>query len=103
MHIALDDFGTGYSSLSSLKRFPLTLIKLDRSFIADLRVGTRDAAIVESVVAMARSLGLATVAEGVETEQQREHLKELGCEYAQGFLFSRPVPAGELERTFAAV
>ena len=103
VHIALDDFGTGYSSLSSLKRFPLALIKLDRSFIADLRVGTRDAAIVESVVAMARSLGLATVAEGVETEQQREHLKELGCEYAQGFLFSRPVPAGELERTFAAV
>jgi len=96
--IALDDFGTGYSSLSSLKRYPLAMIKLDRSFIADLRPGTADAAIVGSIVAMARSLELSTVAEGVETEQQRDHLRELGCEIAQGFLYSRPVPADEFAR-----
>jgi diguanylate cyclase (GGDEF)-like protein/PAS domain S-box-containing protein len=101
--IALDDFGTGYSSLSSLKRFPLHTIKLDRSFIHDLRPGTRDAAIVTSLVAMAESLGLVTVGEGVETEEQREQLAALGCRLAQGYLFARPLSAPEFERAYTSV
>jgi EAL domain-containing protein (putative c-di-GMP-specific phosphodiesterase class I) len=98
--IALDDFGTGYSSLSSLKRYPLDTIKLDRSFIADLNPGTRDAAIVGSLVAMAESLELATVGEGVETEEQREQLRALGCRVAQGYLFAKPLPPAEFARSF---
>jgi EAL domain-containing protein (putative c-di-GMP-specific phosphodiesterase class I) len=100
VRIALDDFGTGYSSLSSLKRYPLDTIKLDRSFIADLNPGTRDAAIVSSLVAMADSLELATVGEGVETEEQRDQLKALGCRVAQGYLFARPLTPEDFERSF---
>ncbi len=93
---ALDDFGTGYSSLSYVHRFPLKSIKIDRSFICDL--GQADArrslAIIEAVQGLARSLGLNVVAEGVETEAQRQALLATGCAYAQGFLFGRPQPAG---------
>jgi diguanylate cyclase (GGDEF)-like protein/PAS domain S-box-containing protein len=89
--VSLDDFGTGYSSLASLKRFPLDAIKLDRSFIRDLKPGTRDAAIVRSLVEMARSLRIRTVAEGVETTEQLDQLVELGCDLAQGYLFAPPL------------
>ena len=93
---ALDDFGTGYSSLSYVHRFPLKSIKIDRSFIRDL--GQADArrslAIIEAVQGLARSLSLNVVAEGVETEAQRQALLAVGCAYAQGFLFGRPQPAG---------
>jgi diguanylate cyclase (GGDEF)-like protein len=102
VQIALDDFGTGYSSLASLKRYPLDTIKLDRSFITDLQPGTRDAAIVGSLVAMADSLNLATVGEGVETEEQREQLKALGCRVAQGYLFARPLTPADFDRDFGA-
>jgi diguanylate cyclase (GGDEF)-like protein/PAS domain S-box-containing protein len=96
--ISLDDFGTGYSSLSSLKDFPLSAIKIDRSFIAGMVPGSREAAIVEGLLGMGRSLGLSTVAEGIETFEQLDQLKAMGCEYGQGYLISRPVAAEELER-----
>jgi diguanylate cyclase (GGDEF)-like protein/PAS domain S-box-containing protein len=96
--ISLDDFGTGYSSLSSLKDFPLSAIKIDRSFIAGMVPGSREAAIVEGLLAMGRSLDLSTVAEGVETSEQLERLTALGCQYGQGYLLSRPVAPDELER-----
>lgn len=90
--IALDDFGTGYSSLTYLKRFPVDLVKIDRSFVAGLGPDTEDTAIVRAVIGLARSLGIETVAEGVERRSQHEDLRELGCSYAQGYLYSPPVP-----------
>jgi EAL domain-containing protein (putative c-di-GMP-specific phosphodiesterase class I) len=95
VEVSLDDFGTGYSSLSSIKRYPLSTIKLDRSFISGLAPGSRDAAIVSSVIAMAHALSLSIVAEGVETVEQRDHLRRIGCDTAQGYLFCRPVEAEE--------
>jgi diguanylate cyclase (GGDEF)-like protein len=89
--VAIDDFGTGYSSLSHLRRIPLDVLKLDRSFVDGMGRNPQDAAIVVAVVDLAHALGLAVVAEGVETEQQRDQLRLLGCDYAQGFLFGRPV------------
>ena len=92
---ALDDFGTGYSSLSYLHRFPLHTVKIDRSFVADLRPGDAggSAAVVRAVLALASTLGMEVVAEGIETTEQRDHLIELGCTFGQGFLFSQPSPA----------
>ncbi len=93
VHIALDDFGTGYSALSYLTRFPLDELKIDRSFVDLLRHDGASASIVEGIVAMAQTLGLHTVAEGIEEESQREWLARLGCDLGQGYLFSRPVRA----------
>ncbi len=89
----LDDFGTGYSSLSHLKRFPVEGLKIDRSFVSDLPGDPHAAAIVEAVIGMGRAVGLETVAEGVETEEQAEFVRGLGCAHAQGWLFSRPLAA----------
>jgi EAL domain-containing protein (putative c-di-GMP-specific phosphodiesterase class I) len=95
VRIALDDFGTGYSSLSYLKRFPFDKIKIDRCFISGIEVDG-SAANVQAVVNIAAARNMTTTAEGVETEQQRDILRELGCTEMQGYLFSRPRPAAEI-------
>jgi EAL domain-containing protein (putative c-di-GMP-specific phosphodiesterase class I) len=98
VNLAIDDFGTGYSSLVYLKRFPVDLLKVDRSFISGLGQNQEDSAIVASVVGLARAVGVVAVAEGVETIEQLVALQELGCEFAQGYLWSRPLPPAELEQ-----
>ncbi|HVT05319.1 MAG TPA: EAL domain-containing protein [Thermoanaerobaculia bacterium] len=97
VRISMDDFGTGYSSLSYLKRFPIDTLKLDQSFVRDLHIDEDDRAIAEAVIAMAHSLKLNVVAEGVETQEQLTFLKEKHCDHMQGFFFSRPVPPEEFE------
>jgi EAL domain-containing protein (putative c-di-GMP-specific phosphodiesterase class I) len=87
----IDDFGTGYSSLSYLTRFPLQLLKVDRSFVSQTASDPRSVEVVRAILSLARSLGLSTLAEGIETEEQFRHLRALGCEFGQGFFFSRPV------------
>lgn len=90
--ILIDDFGTGYSSLSYLKHLPIDTLKIDRTFVRDMAADTNDAAIVRAIVAVAKSLGMILMAEGIESQEQLDGLRELGCEYGQGFIFSPPVP-----------
>jgi EAL domain-containing protein (putative c-di-GMP-specific phosphodiesterase class I) len=101
VRIALDDFGTGYSSLSYLRSFPFDKIKIDRCFVADLsRTGDDSLAILRAVAGLGTSLGIATTAEGVETEEQLARVRQEGCTEMQGFLFSPPLPAREIGRLF---
>ena len=95
-HLTMDDFGTGYSSLAYLKRFPFDSVKIDQSFVRGIPVNRDDCAIVEAIVAMAHSLELKVVAEGVETQEQSEFLRELGCDQIQGYVFSKPIPSAEI-------
>ncbi|MFK0164084.1 putative bifunctional diguanylate cyclase/phosphodiesterase [Rhizobium sp. NPDC090279] len=99
--LAIDDFGTGYSSLSTLRRFPLSRLKIDRSFIADIPEKPGDMAITSAIVSLGRTLDLEVVAEGVETEEQARFLEGAGCELLQGYLFARPLPSSELESLIA--
>ena len=102
LRIALDDFGTGYSSLSYLKRFPIDVVKIDRSFIRDFPRHTHDTAIVSAVIAMAHSLNLHVVAEGVENDRQLQVLQNLQCDEIQGYLFSKPVSREQATALLAA-
>ncbi|MEZ5549279.1 MAG: EAL domain-containing protein [Pseudomonadales bacterium] len=97
IRIAIDDFGTGYSSLSYLQQFPIQTLKIDRSFVGDIRADDRDASIINAIVAMARGLKLDLIAEGVENRTQLRYLQGQGCREGQGFFFSRPVPAADMQ------
>jgi diguanylate cyclase (GGDEF)-like protein len=98
--LSVDDFGTGYSSLSYLHRFPIDTLKIDRSFVSAMEDGTENGEIVKAVIALAAALNLNVVAEGIESVAQLGQLRSLGCEYGQGYLFSRPLPVREIERLF---
>jgi diguanylate cyclase (GGDEF)-like protein/PAS domain S-box-containing protein len=103
VHIAFDDFGTGYASLTSLKRFPLNRVKIDKSFVLDLKAGSADAAIVGSTISLSKTLGLEVIAEGVESREVATLLHDMGCDEAQGFYFGRATTADQLqERYFKA-
>ena len=96
VRISLDDFGSGYSSLSYLKRLPADILKIDKSFVRGLGMEVEDTAIVQTVVDLAHILGMEVVAEGVEIEEQETLLKEMGCDFAQGFYFAKPLPPEEV-------
>jgi EAL domain-containing protein (putative c-di-GMP-specific phosphodiesterase class I) len=94
--VALDDFGTGYSSLSYLRSFPFSKIKIDKSFVRDLMTNRESVSIIRAVIGLGQSLGIKTIAEGVETYEQLERLRREGCTEVQGYFFSRPKPASDL-------
>ena len=102
IQVAIDDFGTGYSSLSYLKKFDIDYLKIDRSFVNNLETDANDMALSEAIIVMAHKLGLKVIAEGVETEGQRGWLAAAGCDYAQGYLFSKPIPPEELDKLLVA-
>ncbi|MFD1690998.1 EAL domain-containing protein [Azotobacter chroococcum] len=93
--LSIDDFGTGYSSLSYLKKLQVHKLKIDRSFIQAISAGSSDQTIVRAIIGLARDLDMQTIAEGIETEEQRQILEELGCDSGQGYLFCKPLPAAE--------
>jgi EAL domain-containing protein (putative c-di-GMP-specific phosphodiesterase class I) len=102
VRLAIDDFGTGYSSLGALKTCPVDVLKIDRSFVAGLGTGTQDTAIVRSVVALAKTLGMRVTAEGIETSAQAGEVEALGCHVGQGYFFAHPLPAEQVAAMLAA-
>lgn len=100
VHLSIDDFGTGYSSLSYLKLFPIASLKIDQHFTRNIETDLKDAALVKTIIRMAHDLGLNVIAEGVETKEQLEFLKEQGCNQAQGYYFNRPLPPHEIEEIY---
>jgi diguanylate cyclase len=101
LHLAIDDFGTGHSSLARLRELPVTTLKIDRSFVRELGSDPAADVLVDTIIGLARNLGLEPLAEGIETEQQRAILLARGCRLGQGFLFSRPVPAAQISARYA--
>lgn len=97
IQISLDDFGTGYSSLGYLHRFPIDTLKIDRSFVQPIQVGNRNSQVISTIIALSQQLSLSIIAEGVETPAQAQYLQELGCEFGQGYLFAKPMPADEIK------
>ncbi len=102
VHIAFDDFGTGYASLTYLKKFPLDRLKIDQSFVRDMRTDSDDAAIVGCTISLGKLLGLAVIAEGIENQATADHLRGMDCAEGQGYYFGAPMPAAEFERRFLA-
>jgi diguanylate cyclase (GGDEF)-like protein/PAS domain S-box-containing protein len=100
MQVAIDDFGTGYSALSYLKKFDIDYLKIDQSFVRNLSANSNDYVLCEAIIVMAHKLGLKVIAEGVETEQQRDLLSAIGCDYGQGYLFAKPLPAALFDQQF---
>jgi len=98
----MDDFGTGYSSLSYLQKLPLEQLKIDQSFVKNMAFNTHDSAIIRTILALGKNLGINVIAEGVETEAQRELLTSYGCPKFQGYLFGRPVPADDFKQSLLA-
>jgi EAL domain-containing protein (putative c-di-GMP-specific phosphodiesterase class I) len=97
IQVAIDDFGTGYSSLAYLKKFDIDFLKIDQSFTRNLAPGSPDLAVCEAIVVMAHKLGLKVIAEGVETQEQLDILKQIQCDYGQGYFFARPMPVAAFE------
>ena len=95
IEVSLDDFGTGYSSLAYLKHFDIDYLKIDRSFVSHLQPDSHDLVLCEAIIVMAHTLGIKVIAEGIETEQQRQLLLQIGCDYGQGYLFSKPLRADD--------
>jgi EAL domain-containing protein (putative c-di-GMP-specific phosphodiesterase class I) len=98
VRLCIDDFGTGYSSLSYLRRFPLDILKIDRSFVSDMLNNSESHEIVKTVLSLGSNLGMKVIAEGVETSAQAKQLQSLGCEFAQGYFFSKPIEAAALKQ-----
>ena len=98
--MSLDDFGTGYSSLAYLKKFDIDYLKIDQNFVCNLTGNSTDLALCEAIILMAHKLGMKVIAEGIETLEQRDLLLLAGCDYGQGYLFSKPVSAEEFEKLF---
>lgn len=100
IQISIDDFGTGYSSLGYLHRFPVDILKIDRSFVHQIQAGSRNYQVVNTIITLSKQLELAVVAEGIETREQLLWLQQLGCEFGQGYLFSKPLPVPEVNKTY---
>jgi len=101
IEVSLDDFGTGYSSLSYLKKFDIDFLKIDQSFVNELCQGSKDAALCQAIITMANALGMKVVAEGIEHDEHHRLLAQLGCDFGQGFLFSKPIAADALTQLLA--
>lgn len=102
VRLCIDDFGTGFSSLSYLRRFALDILKIDRSFVSDMLINSETMEIVKTILSLGSNLGMQVIAEGVETAEQASQLRSLGCEFAQGYFFSRPLDAAAVGQTLLA-